>query len=114
VIEFALDTAAPTSNPELRLLSVIIPARDEEKCIAVKHLHLELELQNVPHEIVVVDDHSTDRTWETLQRVAQEISKVRPTQNGGEGGFGRAIAWGLDHMKIRRLPRRGAVLAKAQ
>ncbi len=96
-----MDPTAPTPHPGLRLLSVIIPARDEDKCIAstVKHLHLELELQNVPHEIVVVDDHSTDRTWETLQQVAQELSNVRPMQNGGEGGFGRAIAWGLDRME---------------
>ncbi|MEI7730955.1 MAG: hypothetical protein WCO56_15375 [Verrucomicrobiota bacterium] len=35
----------------LKLLSVIIPARDEEGCIAstVGHLHLELTLNQVPH-----------------------------------------------------------------
>jgi len=39
-------------------LSVVIPARDEEGCIAstVRHLNLELNLCQVPHEIVVVDD----------------------------------------------------------
>ena len=43
---------------ELRRLSVVIPARDEEGCIAstVHHLNLELRLRGVPHEIVVVDD----------------------------------------------------------
>jgi dolichol-phosphate mannosyltransferase len=37
----------------LTLLSVVIPARNEEGCIArtVEHLHLELRLSNVPHEI---------------------------------------------------------------
>jgi len=65
----------------------------------VRHLHLELQLQNVPHEIVVVDDHSTDGTWEKLQGVAAELPTVKPTRNEGEGGFGRAIAWGLDQMK---------------
>jgi dolichol-phosphate mannosyltransferase len=83
------------------MLSIVIPARDEEGCIAstVKHLHLELDLQKVPHEIVVIDDHSTDGTWETLMRVASEIPNLKPTQNGGDGGFGRAIAWGLDQMR---------------
>src|SRR5215216_4327508 len=91
---------APNTNEELKLLSIVIPARDEEGCIAstVKHLHLELELQKVPHEIVVVDDHSTDTTWEILRRLADELPNLKPTQNSGEGGFGRAIAWGFDHM----------------
>src|SRR4051794_27312967 len=87
--------------PALRLLSVVIPARNEAGCIAstVKHLNLELSLQNVPHEIVVVDDHSTDETWEVLQAVAKENPVVRPVQNIGEPGFGRTIAWGLEETR---------------
>jgi cellulose synthase/poly-beta-1,6-N-acetylglucosamine synthase-like glycosyltransferase len=57
---------APESNSEpLRLLSVVIPAHNEEGCICstVEHLHLELRLHDIPHEIVVVDDASTDSTW---------------------------------------------------
>jgi len=81
----------------LSLLSVIIPARDEEGCIAstVEHLHLELSLQNVPHEIVVVDDGSSDRTWEILSGLRERIPQLAPTQNTGLHGFGRAIVWGL-------------------
>lgn len=81
----------------LSLLSVVIPARDEEGCIAstVEHLHLELSLQNVPHEIVVVDDGSSDRTWEILSGLRERIPQVAPTQNTGLHGFGRAIIWGL-------------------
>lgn len=81
----------------LNLLSVIIPARDEEGCIAstVEHLHLELSLQNVPHEIVVVDDGSSDRTWEILSGLRERIPQLAPTQNTGLHGFGRAIIWGL-------------------
>src|SRR5208283_2317479 len=53
----------PLREKPLSLLSVVIPARDEEGCIAatVEHLHLELKLNRVPHEIVVVDDGSRDR-----------------------------------------------------
>jgi dolichol-phosphate mannosyltransferase len=81
----------------LKLLSVVIPARDEEGCIAstVEHLHLELQLRGVPHEIVVVDDGSRDRTWEILSELAGRMPQLRAVQNTGAHGFGRAIQFGL-------------------
>lgn len=95
---------APPPNPSLpalTLLSVVIPARDEAGCIAstVKHLTLELGLHGVPHEIVVVDDHSSDATWEILTGLTTEIPALSPVQNPGPGGFGRAIVYGLDRMR---------------
>ena len=87
-----------TEEP-LKLLSVVIPARDEEGCIAatIEHLHLELRLQNIPHEIVVVDDGSKDRTWMILEETARRIQELHPVQNKGPNGFGRAIQCGLNH-----------------
>lgn len=91
---------APSGEP-LRLLSVVIPARDEEGCIAstVEHLHVELRLHNVPHEIIVVDDGSTDATWEKLQDACGHVPTLRPLENTGPHGFGRAIIQGLDHIQ---------------
>jgi dolichol-phosphate mannosyltransferase len=92
-------TERPLSLPPLRLLSVIIPAQDEEGCIqgTVEHLHLELCLNNVPHEIVVVDDGSVDKTWPILEAISCRISQVKPLRNTGQHGFGRAISFGFDH-----------------
>ena len=85
----------------LTLLSIVIPARDEEGCIAstIEHLHLELELHNVPHEIVVVDDDSTDSTWEILRAKQKKITNLNPIKNESYHGFGRAIICGLDAAK---------------
>jgi len=93
-------TAFVSAKRQLQLLSVVIPARNEQESIisALESLHAELLRNNVPHEIVVVDDGSTDRTWELLQEYAGRLPELKPLRNSGPHGFGRAVIAGLDRM----------------
>lgn len=87
----------PVIREPLQSLSVVIPARNEEGCIAatIEHLHLELSMNHIRHEIVIVDDGSTDSTWRILQEIHSRIPECKPVQNLGEHGFGRAITYGF-------------------
>ncbi|MEM1157455.1 MAG: glycosyltransferase family 2 protein [Verrucomicrobiota bacterium] len=88
-------------SKKLGLLSIVIPARDEAACIinTVEHLHLELSLQKIPHDIVVVDDGSSDETFAVLKTLQEKIPELNPIQNSGPHGFGRAITRGLEAMR---------------
>jgi CDP-paratose 2-epimerase len=87
-------------NP-ISLLSIIIPARNEEAVIEETILETNkiLSKAEIVHEIVVVDDGSTDQTWEVLSKLntLPELQGVlRPIKNLGENGIGRAISKGID------------------
>ena len=95
-----MSTKPISARPPLQLLSVVIPARNEEGCVAstVEHLYTELRLNNITHEIIVVDDGSTDATWTVLESLKARIPSLRPVQNLASHGFGRAVVCGFDHM----------------
>jgi dolichol-phosphate mannosyltransferase len=93
-----LNQPAP-NQPRLQSFSVIIPARDEESALPamLQHLTVELTLNQIPHELVVVDDGSQDHTWQVLQELRAKLPALHPIQNEGEHGFGRAVVHGLRH-----------------
>ena len=79
----------------------MIPARNEQDSVAatVEHLRVELAIRQVPYEILVVDDRSTDGTWHVLTKLTSKYPEVRALQNKSDPGFGRAVILGLDQMK---------------
>ncbi len=80
------------------VLSIIIPAHDEESDVGptVTALAERLAAEDIAFEIVVVDDHSSDRTAEEVELVGRSWSTVRCIPNLRPKGFGNAIATGLD------------------
>jgi dolichol-phosphate mannosyltransferase len=79
-------------------LSVVIPAHNEEGNIesTVRALQTSLEDEGIPHEIIVVDDHSTDATEKILIRLHSEIPGLRYLNNPKSPGFGLAVRSGLE------------------
>jgi dolichol-phosphate mannosyltransferase len=95
-----VDVTEPLSKEPLKMLSVIIPARNEDGCIAstVEHLYVELRINRIEHEIIVIDDGSTDSTWAVLNASGVRVPTLVALQNTGPHGFGRAVTLGFHHM----------------
>jgi dolichol-phosphate mannosyltransferase len=79
--------------------SVVIPAHDEEGSIAatVEALADTLNAEGIAHEILVVDDASTDRTKGVVEGLSEANPAVRYLRSHNPRGFGYTVRAGLDH-----------------
>jgi dolichol-phosphate mannosyltransferase len=79
-------------------LSVVIPAHNEEGCLenTVRELTGALSSAGVDHEILVVNDDSSDGTEAILQTLHREHRGVRYVNNSAPHGFGLAVRKGLE------------------
>jgi glycosyltransferase involved in cell wall biosynthesis len=89
---------SPQSNAGISpCLSVVVPAFNEEQTIG-KVLAIVLEQRPV-EEVIVVDDASTDGTWNVLQSIQQRDPRVRLLRHTQNQGKGAALRLGLQHAK---------------
>ncbi len=77
----------------MTLLSIIMPCFNEEA--TVEAILDQVRAVTIDKEIIVVDDHSRDRTFEILQRIAAIDPTVRVIRQPRNGGKGEAIRTGL-------------------
>ena len=79
-------------------LSVVIPAQNEEGSVGgtVEGIAAALEREGIDHEVLVVDDGSSDRTAEVVAAIVARNPRVRCVPSHYEKGFGMAIRAGLD------------------
>jgi dolichol-phosphate mannosyltransferase len=79
------------------LLSVVIPAHNEEGHIAetVQGLAAALRADGILYEILVVNDNSSDATERILASLSDADSGVRYVNNAPPNGFGFAVRRGL-------------------
>jgi len=81
-------------------LSIIIPAYNERYTIreCVKRV-LNAELpENIVRELIIVDDHSNDGTWEIIQDLAKLHNNIKTTRQKTNQGKGAAIKKAVDEI----------------
>jgi dolichol-phosphate mannosyltransferase len=79
-------------------LSVVIPAHNESESIGetVEALSTELTREGIDHEILVIDDASTDETAAAVLAIADRNRSVRCERSHLPAGFGHAVRAGLE------------------
>lgn len=79
-------------------LSVVIPAHNELESVGQTVLATveELERAGIDHEIIVIDDASTDGTGELVRSIGEQHPAVRCERSHLSPGFGNAVRCGLD------------------
>ncbi|MCK4463027.1 MAG: glycosyltransferase family 2 protein [Candidatus Omnitrophica bacterium] len=82
-------------------LSILMPSHNEEKSIkdTIREVYNVLKRNNIQHEILVVNDNSSDSTKDILDKLSMEIPTLRYITNSGSRGYGLAVRLGLQNIK---------------
>jgi len=79
------------------VISVVIPVFDEEGVLGELHRRVRAALAGIPHELVFVDDGSTDRSAEIVEALAAREDGIVLVQLSRNFGMEVAMSAGLDH-----------------
>ncbi|MFA5089657.1 MAG: glycosyltransferase [Candidatus Omnitrophota bacterium] len=75
-------------------LSIVVPAHNEEENITDTVENIERAV-SIEHELLVVDDHSTDATVGLVQGLCAKYSNLRLISNRSDNGFANAVKTGF-------------------
>ncbi len=92
---------APTARQKARMLSIVIPCHNEADNLPglIDSLLRQLLDIDMKKEILLVDDGSTDPTWETITDLGLRHQTVRGLRLSRNFGKEAAIAAGLEHAR---------------
>ncbi|WP_207534902.1 glycosyltransferase family 2 protein [Desertivirga arenae] len=81
------------------ILCILIPAFNEEEAISstIQNIFKVLSGATIDHNILVVNDNSTDNTELVLKGLCKEIPTLSYENNQYPRGFGSAVRYGLDN-----------------
>ncbi|HDK81439.1 MAG TPA: glycosyltransferase, partial [Nitrospirae bacterium] len=82
-------------------VSIVVPLYNEEESIEPLHKALKsvMDAEGKDYELIFVDDGSTDSTFQKLEKLGAEDSRVRPLSFRRNFGQTAAFAAGFDHAK---------------
>lgn len=81
------------AKPDSSCLSVVVPVYNEAGTIG--DVIKTVSAQSLVQEIIVVDDASTDKTWENLEAIARENCRVKLFRHEFNQGKGAALRTGF-------------------
>jgi glycosyltransferase involved in cell wall biosynthesis len=92
------DEAKSKAAEPVTELSVVLPAYNEEANIerVVRGVIAYLEPKHIDYEILPVDDGSADKTAQIIDRLQQELPRVRAQHHPQNRGYGAALRTGFD------------------
>src|SRR5689334_21513877 len=96
----------PFALPERAVdVSVLVPAKDEAENLPLFMEQAAAAFQTAPasFEVVVVDDGSSDATWQVLQELASRYAFLRVSRHPRQRGIADALRTGFEQAKGRVL-----------
>ncbi len=82
-------------------LSIVIPALNEEESLRIFIPEIEEAFRQVKHEIIVVDDNSSDDTGGLILRLNKMYGNLRLITRNNKRGIGSALREGYDNARAR-------------
>ena len=93
----SLATESPQRPESGIVFSVVIPVHNEADQIAqnLSLIHAEASKTGLPMEMIVIDDGSTDNTWQALEKMTEQIPEVKALRFSRNFGKESAICAGM-------------------
>lgn len=77
------------------MLSLILPTYNESENLPTLIPMITEALKVVPHEIIIVDDDSPDRTWDVAEKMKKRFPHLRVVRRIGKRGLSSAVTDGF-------------------
>jgi dolichol-phosphate mannosyltransferase len=91
--------------PIHRSISIVIPALNEDAVLemVVRDIEKQVSASFADHEIILIDDGSTDKTGDIMERLAAEFPRIRAIRNPQNIGLGSSYQRGLAEARYNYL-----------